>query len=63
MLKRTFAISCLGFAVIAAGLVAQEKKAEKKGGPAVLQPQMKAETGSFSAPHGKLGEKPKIGRA
>ena len=58
MLKRTFAIGCLGFAVIAAGLVAQEKKAEKKGGAAILQPQMKVETGSYSAPHGKLGEAP-----
>ncbi|MEO7650474.1 MAG: hypothetical protein ABIZ80_08385, partial [Bryobacteraceae bacterium] len=58
MVKRTLAISCMGLAVVAAGLVAQEKKAEKKGGSAILQPQMKVETGSYAAPHGKLGEKP-----
>ncbi len=50
-------VSTLGIAVIATTLVAQGKKAAGKG-PGILQPQMAVETGSYTAPHGKLGEAP-----
>jgi hypothetical protein len=47
-------------AFLAVGLVgAADKKVEKKGkGPGILQPQMAVEHGTYSAPMGKLGEKP-----
>lgn len=46
----------LGVVAIATTLVAQGKKPAK--GPGILQPQMAVETGSYAAPHGKLGEAP-----
>jgi hypothetical protein len=47
---RNIAIATAAVAALATGLVAQGKK-----GPGILQPQMKAEGGSYSAPMGKLG--------
>src|SRR5438105_105108 len=46
----------LGLALNAPGQ--GEKKGGSGRGAAILQPQMKAETGSYDAPAGKLGEKP-----
>lgn len=48
----------LGVVAISATLIAQGGKNSSKKGPGVLQPQMVAETGSYSKPHGKLGTKP-----
>ena len=51
--------SVAAFALIAVTLPAQEK--EKKSAPAkskILQPQMTVEGGSYTAPMGKLGDKP-----
>lgn len=50
-------LSTVGVAAIAMTLVAQGKKPAGKG-PGILQPQMTVEGGSYSAPMGKLGEKP-----
>jgi hypothetical protein len=52
--------SVLGMAALATLLIAQgEKKGGgKKGGPPILQPEMTVETGNYSAPAGKLGQKP-----
>lgn len=47
-------LSTLGVVAVATTLVAQKKPAK---GPGILQPQMSVETGSYAAPHGKLGEK------
>ena len=58
MLKKTIVIAALGAAALTiSGLAQSEKKASKKG-YAILQPQMKAETGSYTAPAGKLGDAP-----
>lgn len=49
-------LSTIGVVAIATTLVAQGKKPGK--GPGILQPQMAVETGSYTAPHGKMGEAP-----
>jgi hypothetical protein len=50
-------ICVFSIALLATALIAQgEKKAAKKG--RILQPQMTVDTGSYTAPAGKLGEKP-----
>lgn len=41
--------------VLSGLVVAQEKKGGAKKGPGILQPQMKAEGGSYDKPMGKLG--------
>lgn len=51
--------SAILIGIVAAGalLFAQEaKKAPAKKGAPILQPQMTVDTGSYKAPHGKLGE-------
>jgi hypothetical protein len=63
-MKSTLRILVTSASILAlAGLMTgQEKAAEKKSAPAaakskILQPQMTVETGSYQAPHGKMGEK------
>ncbi|MBI3470376.1 MAG: hypothetical protein HY013_03360 [Candidatus Solibacter usitatus] len=54
--KAVFAIVC-AFGLATFVFAQGEKKAPAKKGIAILQPQMAVETGSFSAPAGKLGQK------
>jgi hypothetical protein len=61
MSMRIKAVLCsVGVAALAVTLLGQgEKKSAGRGkGPAILQPQMKVEGGSYDQPMGKLGEKP-----
>lgn len=51
-------LATAGVVAIATTLVAQGEKKGSGKGPGILQPQMTVETGSYSAPHGKIGEKP-----
>ena len=54
MLKNVIVIATLGVAALAvSGLAQGDKKSYS-----ILQPQMKVETGSYSAPAGKLGQAP-----
>jgi hypothetical protein len=56
MSKSKLTLGSIAILAVASTLIGQ---APKKGkGPGILQPQMVAETGSYSKPHGKLGEKP-----
>src|SRR6266550_2096641 len=58
MFKKVTIIATLGVVALAVGFAQGEKKAPaKKGGIAILQPQMTVDTGSYAAPAGKLGEK------
>jgi hypothetical protein len=59
MLKTAIVITTLGVIALAASGFAQgDKKASSRKGFSILQPQMKVETGSYTAPAGKLGEAP-----
>jgi hypothetical protein len=56
MLKNVIIIAALGAVALAVGGFAQgEKKSGSKKGYPILQPQMTVDTGSYSAPAGKLG--------
>ena len=56
MLRKVIILATLGAAALAVnGLAQGEKKTAAKKG-AILQPQMTVETGSYSAPAGKLGQ-------
>lgn len=58
MLKKAIIITTLGVIALGVNGFAQgEKKAGSAKKGAILQPQMKVETGSYDAPAGKLGEK------
>jgi hypothetical protein len=52
---KVLAFVAAGVLTLSGLVVAQEKKGGMKKGPGILQPQMKAEGGSYSAPMGKLG--------
>ena len=58
-MKKTAILFAAGALALASFLLGQggEKKLPAKKGPAILQPQMTVETGSYSVPHGKLGTK------
>jgi hypothetical protein len=53
MFKKVMMIATLSVVALAVNSFAQSKK----GGTAILQPQMTVDTGSYSAPAGKIGEK------
>jgi hypothetical protein len=59
MFKKVMMIATLSVVALTVNSFAQgEKKAPaKKGGIPILQPQMTVDTGTYSAPAGKLGEK------
>jgi hypothetical protein len=58
MLKNVMAIAALGVAAVGVAGFAQGDKKPGSKGYSILQPQMKVETGTYSAPAGKLGEAP-----
>lgn len=59
MFKNVTIVATLGVAALAvSGLAQGDKKTGAKKGYSILQPQMKVETGSYTAPAGKLGEAP-----
>jgi hypothetical protein len=57
MLKNVVVITTLGVIALGVSALAQGEKKGSKG-YSILQPQMKVETGTESAPAGKLGETP-----
>ena len=59
MLKKAMIITTLGVVALTMSTFAQgEKKGSSKKGGAILHPEMTVDTGSYSAPAGKLGQKP-----